>query len=85
MNSGKYLSLLPPPLSIQKVCQHENTDFDWLTGNWDSHFEFSASDSHRTGTAAEPASQAAERVDQTGDEYALPLLRRSGWGSGQAI
>jgi hypothetical protein len=52
----------------------ENTDFDWLNGNWASNFEFSASDSPRAGTAAEPASQAGERVDQTGGEHALPLL-----------
>jgi hypothetical protein len=43
----------------------ENTDFDWLNGNWASNLEFSTLDSPRAGTAAEPASQAAERVDQT--------------------
>jgi hypothetical protein len=57
----------------------ENTDFDWLNGNWASNLEFLTSDSPRAGTAAEPASQAGERVDQTGSEHALPLLRLSGW------
>ena len=57
----------------------ENTDFDWLNGNWASNLEFSTLDSPRAGTAAEPASQAAERADQTGSERALPLLRLSGW------
>jgi len=56
----------------------ENTDFDWLNGNWTSNFEFSASDSPRAGTAAEAASQTADWVDQPG-EHALPLLRLSGW------
>jgi len=53
----------------------ENADFDWLDSNWASNFEFSTSDSPRPGIAAEPASQASERVDQTSGEHALPLLR----------
>ena len=57
----------------------ENTDFDWLNGNWASNVEFLTSDSPRAGTAAEPDSQASERVDQTGGEHALPHLRPSGW------
>ncbi|KAH8781606.1 hypothetical protein BGZ57DRAFT_926385 [Hyaloscypha finlandica] len=57
----------------------ETTDFDWLNGNWASDLELLPSDSPRAGTAAEPASQAGERVDQTGSELALPLLRLSGW------
>jgi hypothetical protein len=57
----------------------ENTDFDWLNGNWASDLEFFTSNSPRAGTAAEPASQAGGRVDQTGSELALPLLRLSGW------
>lgn len=57
----------------------ENIEFDWLDGNWASNLEFSTSDSPRAGTAAEPASQAAERVDHPGGEHALPLLRLSGW------
>jgi len=57
----------------------ENTDFDWLNGNWASNVEFLTSDSPRAGTAAEPDSQAGERVDQTGGEHALPHLRPSGW------
>lgn len=56
----------------------ENADFDWLDSNWASNFEFSTSDSPRPGIAAEPASQASERVDQTSGEHALPLLRLSG-------
>ena len=55
----------------------ENTDFDWLNGNRASNLEFPISDSPRAGTAAEPASQAAERVDQTGSERALQLLAQS--------
>jgi hypothetical protein len=54
----------------------ENTDFDWLDGNWASNLEFPIS---RAGTVAEPASQAAERIDEPGGEHALPLLRLSGW------
>jgi hypothetical protein len=49
----------------------ENTDFDWLNGNWAPNLEFSTFDSPRAGTTAEqaspvaqPASQAAERVDE---------------------
>jgi len=57
----------------------ENTDFDWLNGDWDSNLEFPISDSPRAGTVAEPASQAAEPVDGPGGEHALPLLRLSGW------
>jgi hypothetical protein len=57
----------------------ENTDFDWLNGNWASNFECLTSDSPRAVTAAEPASQAGERVDQTGGKLALPLLRLSSW------
>lgn len=56
----------------------ENTDFDWLNGNWVSDIEFSAFDSPRAGTAAEQASQTTDRVDQPG-EHTLPLLRLSGW------
>jgi hypothetical protein len=56
----------------------ENTDFDWLNGNWALNLEFSTLDSPRAGTAAELASQVAERVDQTGLERALLLLRLSG-------
>jgi hypothetical protein len=38
------------------------------------------SDSLWAGTAAEPASQAGDRAEQTGGEHAsLPLLRLSGW------
>ena len=57
----------------------ENTDFDWLNSNWASDLEFSTSNSPRAGIAAEPASQAGGRVEQTGSEFALPLLRLSGW------
>jgi hypothetical protein len=57
----------------------ENIEFDRLDSNWASDLEFSTFDSSRAGTAAEPASQAAERVDQPGGEQALPLLRLSGW------
>ncbi|KAI9762389.1 MAG: hypothetical protein M1840_001250 [Geoglossum simile] len=57
----------------------ENTDFDWLNGNWASNLEFFTSNSPKAGTAAEPASQAGGRVDLTGSELALPLLRLSGW------
>ncbi|PMD55592.1 uncharacterized protein K444DRAFT_666304 [Hyaloscypha bicolor E] len=57
----------------------EMTDFNWLNGNWASDLDFLTSDSPRAGTVAEPASQAGERVDQTGSEHALPLLRLSGW------
>ena len=56
----------------------ENTDYDWLNGNWASNLESPISDSPRAGTVAEPASQAAELVE-TGGEHALPLLRLSGW------
>jgi hypothetical protein len=56
----------------------ENTDFDWLNSDWASNVEFPISDSPRAGTVAEPASQAAELVDERG-EHALPLLRLSGW------
>jgi hypothetical protein len=52
----------------------ENTDFDSLNNNWASNLEFSTLDSPKAGIAAEPASQAAELVDQTGSERALPLL-----------
>jgi hypothetical protein len=61
----------------------ETTDFDWLNGNWASDLEFLPSDSPRAGIAAEPASQVGERVDQTGSELALPLLRLSGWERGK--
>jgi hypothetical protein len=58
-------------------------DDDWLDGNWASDYgtpEFLTSDDPRAGTATEqPASQAAEHVDQPSGEYALPLLRLSGW------
>jgi hypothetical protein len=57
----------------------EQTDFDWLNGNWASNLEFSALDSPRAGIAAEPASQAAERADQTGSEHTLPFLRLNNW------
>jgi hypothetical protein len=57
----------------------ENTDFDWLNGNWASNLDFSGFDSPRAATAAKPASQASERVNQTGGEHALPLLRLSSW------
>jgi hypothetical protein len=57
----------------------ENIDSDWLDGNRASNLEFPISDSPRAGTAAEPASQAAKRVDEPGGEHALPLLRLSGW------
>jgi hypothetical protein len=57
----------------------ENTDFDWLNGNWAADLEFLTSESPRAGTAAEPASQVGERVDQTGSEHPLPPLRLSGW------
>jgi hypothetical protein len=64
----------------------ENTDFDWLNGNWALNLEFSTFDSPRAGTAAEqaspvaqPASQAAERVDKPGRNYILSLLRLSSW------
>jgi hypothetical protein len=57
----------------------ENTDFDWLDGNRASNLEFPISNSPRAGIAAEPASQAAKRVDELGGEHALPLLQLSGW------
>jgi hypothetical protein len=57
----------------------ETTDFDWLNGNWASDLEFLPSDSPRASTAAEPASQAGEQVDQTSSDLALPLLQLSGW------
>jgi hypothetical protein len=62
----------------------ENTDFDWLDGNFDLNYrtpECSASGSPRASTTAEQASPAAERVDQPSGEHALPLLRLSGWES----
>jgi hypothetical protein len=62
---------------------------DWLDGNWASDYgtpEFLTSDHPRAGAAAEqaspvaqPASQAAERVDEPGGDHVLPLLRLSGW------
>jgi hypothetical protein len=52
----------------------ENIEFNWLDGNWASNLEFSTSDSPRAGTDAEPASQAAEQVDQPGAEHVLLLL-----------
>lgn len=52
----------------------ESTDFDWLDDNWPSNHEPVASNSFIVGTSAEPASQAAERVDQPSSEFALPLL-----------
>jgi hypothetical protein len=41
----------------------ENTDFDWLNGNWALNLEFSTFDSPGAGIAAELASQAGDRVD----------------------
>ena len=42
----------------------ENTDFDWLNGDWDSNLEVPISNSPRAGIVAEQrASQAAEQVD----------------------
>jgi len=61
----------------------ETTDFDWLNGNWALDLEILPPDSPRAGTAVEAASQAGERVDQTGSELALPLLRLSGWEADQ--
>ena len=58
----------------------ENADFDdWLDTDWISNYETLASDSPIAGTAAEPASQVVERVDQPKGEHTLPLLRLSGW------
>jgi hypothetical protein len=57
----------------------ETTDLDWLNGNLASNLEYLPSNSLRAVTAAEPGSQAGERVDQTGSELALLLLRLSGW------
>lgn len=64
---------------------------DWLDGNWASDYgtpEFLTSDGPRAGTAAEqaspvaqPASQAAERVDEPGNDHVLPLLRLSSWNT----
>jgi hypothetical protein len=81
MNSGNDLPLLPPRSSAQKDnANMENTDFEWLNGNWVSNLDFLTSDSAGLGITAGPASQAAERVvDQAGGEHALPLLRLSGW------
>ena len=59
-----------------------NIENDWLDDNWASDYgtpEFLTSDRLRASTAVEPASQAAERVDQLSGEYALSLLRLSGW------
>jgi hypothetical protein len=72
MNSGNDLSLLP--LRLGRHANMENIDYDWLNGNWASNLEFPISDSPRAGTVAEPASQAAELVDEPGGEHALPLL-----------
>ncbi|RDL36560.1 Uncharacterized protein BP5553_05912 [Venustampulla echinocandica] len=62
---------------------------DWLDGNWASDYgtpEFLTSNRPRAGTAAEqaspvaqPASQAAERVDEPRGDHVLPLLRLSSW------
>ena len=64
-------------------------EYDWLDGNWASDYgtpEFLTSDGPRAGTAVEPASlvvqpasQAAERIDEPGRDHVLPLLRLSGW------
>ncbi len=63
---GNVATIFPFCLHGCRLGRHanmENIEFDWLDGNWASNIEFSTSDSPRAGTAAEPASQAAERVD----------------------
>jgi hypothetical protein len=53
MNSGNDLSPLPP---LGRYANMENTDFNWLNGNWALNLEFSTLDSSRAGIAAKPAS-----------------------------